>query len=136
MASRSCQHNGGGTSHFSFSIGGMRLGASNMGRQCVWPEYSPGFSYNSPKILLSETALMFRLFFFFPARIRRSLGEFMDTAKTACLYFLFNHKRLPCVQVILKSTYIPICCLSSITSPPIPFLSLPRLQLLLLAYSC
>lgn len=60
--------------------------------------------------------------FFFPARMRRSLGEFTDTAKTACLYFLFNHKRLPYVQVVLKSTYVPICCLPSITSPPIPLL--------------
>lgn len=60
--------------------------------------------------------------FFFPARMRRSLGEFTDTAKTACLYFLFNHKRLPYVQVVLKSMYVPICCLPSITSPPIPLL--------------
>ena len=44
----------------------------------------------------------------------------MDTAKTACLYFLFNHKRLP--FVVLKSTYVLICCLPSITSPPIPLL--------------
>lgn len=98
----------------------MRLGASNMVRWCIWLEYSPGFSYNSPKTLLSERALVFRLFF--PARMRRSLGEFTDTAKTACLYFLFSHKRLPYVQVVLKSTYVPICCLSSITSPPIPLL--------------
>ena len=91
-----------------------------MGRWCVWLEYSPGFSYNSLKILPSERALVFRLFF--PARKRRSLGEFTDTAKTACLYFLFNHKRLPYVQVVLKSTYVPICCLPSITSPPIPLL--------------
>ena len=54
--------------------------------------------------------------------MRRSLGEFMDTAKTACLYFLLNHKRLPYVQVVLNSTYALICCLPSITSPPIPLL--------------
>ena len=79
----------------------------------------------SPTIPLKSSSLKQHWcsdFFFFPARIRRSLGEFMDTAKTACLYFLFNHRRLPYVQEILKSMYVPICCLSSITSPPIPLL--------------
>lgn len=73
LATPSSHHNGGGTSYFSFSIGGMRLGASNMGRRCVRPEYSRGFSYHSPKIL-SSRALMFRLFFFFSCKDEKITG--------------------------------------------------------------
>lgn len=91
-----------------------------MVRWCIWLEYSPGF-LQFPSKPSSERALVFRLFF--PARMRRSLGEFTDTAKTAVSVFPFQSQK---TSLCTSSSEEHVCpymlSVFSITSPPIPLL--------------